>query len=388
MMRNVNEKKEVYCMFLALKELKHGKLRFTMIGLIIVLIAWLVFILSGLGNGLSTLSAATIKNWEAEHVVYENGAGAKFSKSLLSQSLQSKIEAQPGVEEVAPFSQAVIAILPIDGVAEGEDKVDAALLGIEASSFLHPEVIEGKAIEPSIKNGVVANVTLKHQNGYEIGDEIAIDGSELNAKIIGFVKNETFNHLPSLFANMDFVREYKYSAPGSNNGVEDAINAFAILGKDVDAVQIEKEVDGVEVVTKSSAINGMPGYTAENGTIMMMLVFLIVISAFVIAAFFYVLTIQKTQQFGVMKAIGASNGFIARAIVSQVFVLSFFSILIGIGLTYLTAMVFPEEMPFNLDPVLVIIYGIVLLVISVGSSLFSVRRISKIDPLTALGRVE
>ena len=149
-----------------------------------------------------------------------------------------------------------------------------------------------------------------------------------------------------------------------------------------------KAVDGVEVVTKSAAINGMPGYTAENGTIMMMLVFLIVISAFVIAVFFYVLTIQKTQQFGVMKAIGASNGFIARAIVSQVFVLSFFSILIGIGLTYLTAMVFPEEMPFNLDPVLVIIYGIVLLAISVGSSLFSVRRISKIDPLTALGRVE
>jgi len=78
-------------MFLALKELKHGKLRFTMIGLIIILIAWLVFILSGLGNGLSTLSAATIKNWEAEHVVYENGAGATFSKSLLSQSLQSKM---------------------------------------------------------------------------------------------------------------------------------------------------------------------------------------------------------------------------------------------------------------------------------------------------------
>lgn len=83
-------------MFLALKELKHGKLRFTMIGLIIILIAWLVFILSGLGNGLSTLSGATIKNWEAEHVVYENGAGATFSKSLLSQSPQSKIEAQQG----------------------------------------------------------------------------------------------------------------------------------------------------------------------------------------------------------------------------------------------------------------------------------------------------
>ena len=48
-------------MFLALKELKHAKLRYTLMSIIIVLIAWLVFILSGLGNGLSTLSAATVK---------------------------------------------------------------------------------------------------------------------------------------------------------------------------------------------------------------------------------------------------------------------------------------------------------------------------------------
>ena len=82
--------------------------------------------------------------------MYVLGAGATFSKSLLSQSLQSEIEALPGVEKVAPFSQAVIAILPIGGVADGEEKVNAALLGIEESSFLHPEVIEGKAIEPSI----------------------------------------------------------------------------------------------------------------------------------------------------------------------------------------------------------------------------------------------
>lgn len=377
-----------YYMFLALKELLHNKLRFTMIGLIIVLIAWLVFILSGLGNGLSTLSAATIKNWEAEHVVYEKGAGATFSKSLISESLQSDIEAQPNVKAVASFSQAVIAVLPVDGVVEDEEKTDAALLGIEAGTFLEPEIVEGQALDPSIKNGVIGNITLKDQQGLAIGDVLAIDGSEMEVQIVGFVKNETFNHLPALYANMEFVREYKYAAPGSNNGIEDAINSFAVLGQDVDPDAMASNIEGIEVVKKSAAINGMPGYTAENGTIMMMLAFLIVISAFVIAVFFYVLTIQKTQQFGVMKAMGASNGFIAKAIVSQVFVLSFIAIIVGIGLTYLTAMAFPEGMPFNLDPTLVVTYAIVLLVISVGSSLFSVSRISKIDPLTALGRVE
>lgn len=375
-------------MFLALKELVHSKLRFSMIGLIIVLIAWLVFILAGLGNGLSTLSAATIKNWDAQHVVYEQGAGATFSKSLISESLTEDIIAQQNVEAAAPFSQAVIAVLPIEGVADTAKKIDAALLGIKAGTFLEPEIVEGKALNPAIKNGVVANITLKERDGFAIGDVLAIDGSDKEVQIIGFVKNETFNHLPALYSNMEFVREYKYAAPGSDKGVEDAVNAIAIIGKDVDPEHIQKAIGGIEVVGKKAAINGMPGYTAENGTIMMMLAFLIVISAFVIAVFFYVITIQKTQQFGVMKAIGASNGFIAKAIVSQVFVLSLISILVGVALTYLTVIVFPEEMPFNLDPALVTTYGLVLLAISVGSSLFSVRRITKIDPLTALGRVE
>ena len=89
-----------------------------------------------------------------------------------------------------------------------------------------------------------------------------------------------------------------------------------------------------------------------------------------------------------MKAIGASNRFISKAIVAQVFILSFFGIIVGIGLTYLTALAFPKDMPFDLDPKLVVIYAISLLIISLLSSVVSVRQITKIDPLTALGRVE
>lgn len=40
-------------MFLALRELKHAKLRYILIGLIMVLIAWLVLFVTGLANGLA-----------------------------------------------------------------------------------------------------------------------------------------------------------------------------------------------------------------------------------------------------------------------------------------------------------------------------------------------
>ena len=163
---------------------------------------------------------------------------------------------------------------------------------------------------------------------------------------------------------------------------------FTLKAPNLDAAQLDKEIKGIETVTKSVAVKEMPGYKEETGTISMMLAFLIVISAFIIAVFFYVITIQKTPQFGVMKAIGASNRFISKAIVAQVFILSFFGIMVGIGLTYLTALAFPKDMPFDLDPKLVVIYAISLLVISLLSSVVSVRQITKIDPLTALGRVE
>ncbi|MNC33702.1 FtsX-like permease family protein [compost metagenome] len=107
-----------------------------------------------------------------------------------------------------------------------------------------------------------------------------------------------------------------------------------------------------------------------------------------LAVFFYVLTLQKSNQFGILKAIGASNGFLGKAIVSQVFLLSLISIVVGILLTYGTALILPEGMPFALDVKLVVLYAILLLVISVLGSLVSVRKITKIDPLQAIGRVE
>lgn len=373
-------------MFLALKELTHAKLRYSMISTIIILIAWLVFILSGLGNGLSSLNAASIKNLDADYVVYEKGARASFSKSLLSESMKNDIEAKANIKNSAGFG-ASMAVISKEETDESDKKSDVAFLGVEPGSFIEPKVIEGKQLDPSITEGVLANITLK-ENGYDIGDEIMIDSSTIKVTIIGFVENETYNHLPSIFGTLDQWRSYQFAAPGANNGIEDVINAIVLQAPNLDAEKLDKDISGIETVTKKAAINGMPGYMEENGTIMMMLAFLIAISAFVIAVFFYVITLQKTQQFGVMKAIGASNQFIIRSIISQVFILSFFGILIGGLLTYLTALVFPENMPFNLDGKLVILYGISLLTISMLSSLVSVRQITKIDPLTALGRVE
>ncbi|SHF08851.1 putative ABC transport system permease protein [Seinonella peptonophila] len=373
-------------LFLAIKELKHAKFRYVMMSIIIILIAWLVFILSGLGNGLSTLSAASIKNLDANYVVYEKSASATFSKSILSGDLINEIKKNKDVEDAAGFGSSMASI-STEKTGNANKKTDVALLGITVGSFIEPNVIEGKKLSTGDKFGVLANKSLKDA-GYKINDELLVSNSKMKLTIIGFVENETFNHLPVLFTNLNTWRDYQFAAPGADNGVKKPVQAVTLKAPHLNAAKLDKEIKGIETVTKPVAVNGMPGYKEESGTILMMLVFLMVISAFIIAAFFYVITIQKTSQFGVMKAIGASNRFISKAIVSQVFILSFSGIMIGIGLTYLTALAFPKNMPFDLDVKLVVLYALCLLMISLLSSIISVRQIAKIDPLTALGRVE
>lgn len=373
-------------MFLAIKELKHGKFRFLMIGTITVLIAWLVFILSGLGNGLSALSAATFKNMEADYVTFEDGARASMARSLLPESLVAELKEQENVSQVAPMGATMGTVLK-STTTEDSEKVDVAILGVAPGSFLEPAIIEGNPLNDDNTLEVIANETLK-KNGINIGDTLLIEGSIEEIKIVGFVEGEFYNHLPAIFTTLDKWRAIQFAAPGSDKGIENPVNAVMLQGENIDPEKLNALFDNTETVTKSQAILGMPGYKEENGTIMMMLAFLFAISAFVLAVFFYVLTLQKTNQFGILKAIGASNAFLSKTIVSQVFVLSLISIIVGIGLTYGTALILPDGMPFSLDTKLVIIYALVLLVISILSSLISIRKITKIDPLQAIGRIE
>ena len=74
-------------MFLARKELWFSKKRFFLIGFIIVLITWLVFVLSGLGNGLSDLGTAVIRYSDLDVAIFEKDSELTLGKSTLPESV-------------------------------------------------------------------------------------------------------------------------------------------------------------------------------------------------------------------------------------------------------------------------------------------------------------
>lgn len=131
-------------------------------------------------------------------------------------------------------------------------------------------------------------------------------------------------------------------------------------------------------------IENLPGYKPQNLTMNFMITFLFIISTTVIGVFLYVITLQKKQLFGVLKAQGFTNGFLMKIVLSQTLILSVIGTLIGLVLTLLTSLVLPEAVPVQFNIGTLIIFGIFLILTSLIGSLFSVLSIRKIDPLKAI----
>ena len=363
-------------MFLAIRELKHSKVRYLLIGLIMVLVAWLVFIISGLANGLSAENASSIQSMDADYFIMESDVEHKLNRSTIPLDTLSEVRSSTGVEGAEALGQMMLTFNK-EGTSK---KTDVTIFATDANGFLAPKIVEGKSFDNHKKGDIVANDSLK-EDGYKVGDTLVDELSGNKFTIVGFTENQSYSHTPVVYMN---VKGWQGINPQLKN--MDVISAIAVQMKEGEESPL-KPVSDVELITKDEMLQSIPGFKEEQGTLTMMIAFLFVIAAFVLAVFFYVITLQKTNQFGVMKALGASTGYLAKSIVGQVFMLAVVCIAISVALTYGVTFIMPEGMPFVLSTSLVIQYSILLLIVSVLGSLLSLYRVSKIDAIEAIGRV-
>ncbi|MDN8867460.1 ABC transporter permease, partial [Staphylococcus aureus] len=77
---------------------------------------------------------------------------------------------------------------------------------------------------------------------------------------------------------------------------------------------LNQELDAVSI---NDFFENLPGYKTQNLKLNFMISLLFVISATVIGIFLYFMTLQKTSIFGILKAQGFTNGYIANEVISQ-----------------------------------------------------------------------
>ena len=333
-------------MFLAWNEIKRNKIKFSLVIGILVLISYLLFLLSGLANGLIKMNTEGIEKWNADAIILKKDANQTVEQSLFNISkVQNTYEKSTTLKQ-----QGVI-------ISNHHREENALLFGVTHKSFLIPPIIKGHQVESS--NEIVIDQTLADK-GFKIGDILSLSQSDEKLKVVGIVESAKYNASPVLF---------------SNNQTIEKLNP-----------KLSKDKTNAIVIKDSNWKNHkLPGYKAQNLTLNFMIVFLFIISATVIGVFLYVITLQKTHLFGVLKAQGFTNCYLAKMVFAQTFILSLIGTIIGFLLTLLTGTFLPPVVPIHFNLLTMLIYGIVLIIISLLGSLFSVLSIIKINPLKAIG---
>ncbi|EMW5816745.1 TPA: ABC transporter permease [Enterococcus faecium] len=356
-------------MFLALNEIMHSKLRYALVAGVMFLIAYLVFFLTGLAYGLAQDNRTAVDKWEADSIVLSKDANSNLGMSMITKKIAEEVEGG----KVAYLAQTPGVVTSKDSTEEG--KINVSFFGIDKNQFIMPNLVEGKAFDND--DEAVGDISLKEEYGLAVGDTVKLSGSDKTFKLTGFTDHAKFNVSPVLYTTINAYQEIRFEKEDTSENAR--INAIVVRGK------ISNLPEDLEQIKISKFINELPGYNAQVLTFGFMIGFLIVIAAIVIGIFIYVLTMQKINIFGLMKAQGITGGFIARSVVAQTFILSFVGILLGLLGTVGTSLVLPDAVPFQSNWLFFGVISLLMLVVAVLGALFSVRTIVKIDPLKAIG---
>lgn len=362
-------------MFLAWKEIKYSKTRFALIIGVVVLISYLVFFLTGLAYGLAQENRTSIDKWDATGIVLADESNLNINMSMFPKDQIDEVEA----DETAGLGIAS-SVVQLTEESDEDSKVNVTFFGIDSEEFIAPEIIEGEMFTES--DEVVGDLSLRDEEGYNIGDELSLAGMDTTVTLVGFTDDSKFNVAPVLYTNHETYQHIRASGFGERE--EEIISAVVVRDGDNNLDNVSIGTDDLELYDINEFISNLPGYNAQVLTFGLMIGFLVLIAAMIIGIFIYVLTLQKSSMLGVMKAQGISSKYIGKSVVGQTFLLSAIGVLTGLGLTLGTGIVLPNAVPFQNNILFFITITTLLVVVALLGAFFSVRTVVKIDPLEAI----
>ncbi len=374
-------------MFLAWRELRFARSRFVLMGGVVALIAVLVVLLSGLSTGLVNDGVSGLQRLPVTAFAFAGGTktDSAFSRSVVDLSQVTAWRTRAGVADAAPFGNQFV-----NGKTGSGLPVDLALFGVEPDSFLAPTVASGAALGTTA-DGIVISPTLRAA-GLAIGDVVTLDRIGTTLTVIGVLPDQhTFGHVDVAYVPLRTWQQV-HAGAGPGDAVRPqayqeatAVALRAAPGRTIDLAAGDAAA-GTTSMTRDASFAASPGYTAETSTLNLIQVFLYAISALVVGAFFTVWTIQRGHELAVMRAMGASTRYLLRDGLTQAFVVLVASTLVGVGVGVGGGgLLSGTSMPFALSAPAIALGAALLVVLGMIGASAAVVRVTRIDPLVALG---
>ncbi|MEV6581829.1 ABC transporter permease [Streptomyces sp. NPDC051582] len=359
-------------MFVAWRDLRFAKGRFALMGSVVLLITLLVGLLSGLTAGLARENTSAVTGLPAGHLAFAAPAGDRqvsFTGSQVPEKAWRAWREQPGVKSAEPLG------IRTTNASAGARTAAVSVFGVDPAGPLPPRgtgLARGRV--------VLTEKAAKELGGPAAGDELRIGPLELTVAAVS--GTAAYSHTPVVWMDIDDWQ--RIGNPGTSVGALATVIALDTAGS-ADLAAGDRAA-GTKVRTIDEALGAIGSYQAENGSLQLMRGFLFAISALVIGAFFTVWTIQRSGDIAVLKALGASTPYLLKDALGQAVVM----LAIGTGLgtaiaAGFGALISGGDVPFVLDTATVLAPAAIMIALGALGAALSIRRITAVDPLTALG---
>jgi len=362
-------------------ELRRRPSRFVTATAILTLLATLLMLLGGLLDGLLNGSTSAVAAQRGDILVFSSTAQKSFVRSRITPQQHEAVAAVPGVAEAGGIGVAQLgARVPGNGP---RDLADVALFGYEIAPRGVPA--------PPGPGQAYADRSLERK-GVRIGVTIEVGPARTPITIVGMVNGLSYSDQGTLWSSPTTWRDTinaNLPEAGVGPGVFQALVVKVDQGADPAAVarRIDSSTSGAtESLTLSAAVNAIPGVSQQRTTFNQIIAVTVVIAVVVVALFFALLTVERSALYGVLKALGATSRTLFGGVVLQGVVVTAIATAVGTVIAVAIDLVIPPgTIPYTLLPSRVLTSALFLLLAALFGCVFSLRRVLRIDPASAIG---
>lgn len=362
-------------LFIAFKNLFQEKTRLLISVGGVAFAILLMLVLLGIREGLVKAFIAYPEKNPAQIIVSKEGIVDMFhGVSIVSDQDTEIIKNTDGVDEV-------VGMISLPAIYEKNGKKqDMFLVSYEPESSLGApwNIVEGRnALD---KNEIVLGNGFAKRNNLKVGDSINLLGVDFG--IAGLNEGGSTVSASFGFVRLKDAREI-LKLTGATNWV------FASLkpGFDPEEVRasIQGQTQGLTISTKEEFIKNTLAELEESflPIIYAMVVIAVIVGVAVIGLTVYTATIEKSKEYGILKAIGVKNRQLYLLIFQQASISAVLGFIVGIALSFGAAYLLERNVQFVTIEFSLSIFAIVFILtalISLISSYIPVRKIAQIDP--------
>lgn len=364
-------------MFLAIHEMKRAKVRFGLLAGAVGLLVFLILFQQTLLTGLINQFIGALKHQSGEVLVYNDQARKNLEGSIILPEQLTAIAAIDGVADAAPLGEATFTV-----TAGGKER-DTVIFGYDLGRPGAPTtLIEGRL--PTADDEAVASEK-DRADGYDLGDVVQVQPDGTSITVVGIARDLNYSVSPVLFVDFATYESAKRTRnPDAATILPSAVAidvAPGVAPADVVA-RINATVDGVQALTRQQAVDGSPGVSSVRSSFAIILALFYLVVPLVTGLFFLIVTFQKASALTLLRAIGAPAGVMVRSLLIQVVAVTAVGSLLAFGM-YAGALQGVKNLGVHVEVGTSVITSLVVLGLALITSLVAIRRVLRIDPLSA-----